>query len=175
MNNLSAEQNESLEQAPPPSLCANNCGFFANPACTGFCSKCYRDQQNELSKTKAAEAAFENARSGSFHTRMPHDASNGSESASVKAPEPQASVSAPTAAVLACSPSEPSPQKNPGRCFSCKKKVGLTGFKCKCGMVFCGQHRYAEAHSCTFDYKSMERQKLAENNPVVQASKVQKF
>jgi hypothetical protein len=25
-------------------------------------------------------------------------------------------------------------------------QVGLTGFKCKCGQLFCGSHRYAEAH-----------------------------
>lgn len=61
------------------------------------------------------------------------------------------------------------------RCQQCRKKVGLTGFKCKCGMLFCGQHRYAEAHNCTFDYKSVERERLAANNPLVQASKVQRI
>jgi len=35
--------------------------------------------------------------------------------------------------------------------------------------------RYAEAHECTFDYKKMERQRLAKNNPLVQASKVDKL
>lgn len=61
------------------------------------------------------------------------------------------------------------------RCQQCRKKVGLTGFKCKCGMLFCGQHRYAEAHNCSFDYKSAEREKLAANNPLVQASKVERI
>ena len=61
------------------------------------------------------------------------------------------------------------------RCLACKKKVGLTGFKCKCGHMFCGQHRYAESHNCTHDYKSEGRQKLADSNPVVQAAKVQKI
>jgi AN1-type zinc finger and ubiquitin domain-containing protein 1 len=42
-------------------------------------------------------------------------------------------------------------------------------------MLFCGQHRYAEAHSCTFDYKSAEREKLAAANPLVQASKVERI
>jgi hypothetical protein len=32
-------------------------------------------------------------------------------------------------------------QKNRGRCFQCKKKVGLTGFECRCSKVFCGQVR----------------------------------
>lgn len=30
------------------------------------------------------------------------------------------------------------------RCGQCKKKVGLTGFDCRCGIVFCGMHRYAD-------------------------------
>ena len=42
-------------------------------------------------------------------------------------------------------------------------------------MLFCGSHRYAEAHNCSFDYKSVQRAKLAEANPLVQASKVQRF
>ncbi|KAK9800361.1 hypothetical protein WJX73_010297 [Symbiochloris irregularis] len=67
------------------------------------------------------------------------------------------------------------PQKNPGRCFSCNKRVGLTGFKCRCEYVFCGAHRLAEAHDCPYDYKKIERQRLARNNPLIAASKVDKF
>lgn len=57
----------------------------------------------------------------------------------------------------------------------CRKKVGLTGFKCRCGQLFCGTHRYAEAHDCSFDYKTMQREKLAAANPVVQAAKVERI
>jgi hypothetical protein len=46
---------------------------------------------------------------------------------------------------------------------------------CKCGQTFCGSHRYAEAHACTFDYKTTARERLAENNPLVQAAKVNKI
>ena len=61
------------------------------------------------------------------------------------------------------------------RCMCCRKKVGLLGFTCKCGQLFCGQHRYAEAHACTFDYQGSERARLAANNPTVQASKIQRI
>ena len=27
------------------------------------------------------------------------------------------------------------------RCQECRKKVGLTGFPCRCGGLFCGLHR----------------------------------
>lgn len=39
-------------------------------------------------------------------------------------------------------------------CFVCRKKVGLIGITCRCGELFCGLHRYAEEHNCTFDYKN---------------------
>jgi predicted nucleic acid binding AN1-type Zn finger protein len=66
-------------------------------------------------------------------------------------------------------------QKNLNRCFACNKRVGLTGFKCRCGYVFCGSHRYAEAHSCKFDYKALGREHLAKSNPLVMADKINKF
>jgi len=52
-------------------------------------------------------------------------------------------------------------QKNKKRCFTCNKKVGFTGTECKCGFVFCGTHRYPEAHSCEFDFKTHDRANLA--------------
>ena len=64
------------------------------------------------------------------------------------------------------------PVVNRSRCFNCKKKVGLTGFECRCGNVFCGQHRYAEQHNCTFDYKAHDRAILDKLNPKVIGKKV---
>jgi hypothetical protein len=72
-------------------------------------------------------------------------------------------------------PLPPTPTPTPSRCQSCRKKVGLTGFKCRCGHLFCGQHRYAEDHACTFDYKSAARERLAAANPTVVADKVARF
>jgi len=47
-------------------------------------------------------------------------------------------------------------------------QIGLTGFKCRCGYVFCGSHRLAEAHACDFDYKTAGRDNLAKANPLIQ-------
>ena len=44
-------------------------------------------------------------------------------------------------------------KKKKNRCQSCKKKVGLTGFTCRCGGLFCSIHRYSDKHDCSFDYK----------------------
>ena len=44
-------------------------------------------------------------------------------------------------------------KKKKNRCGVCKKKVGLTGFTCRCGGLFCSIHRYSDKHQCDFDYK----------------------
>merc|ERR1711881_493363 len=61
------------------------------------------------------------------------------------------------------------------RCASCKKKVGLTGFACRCGGMYCGIHRYSDKHSCTFDYGALGKSEIAAANPVIVAEKVAKI
>ena len=69
----------------------------------------------------------------------------------------------------------PGDLKKRNRCYSCKKKVGLTGFECRCGGLYCGLHRYSDKHNCTFDYKSDGREQLAKANPVIVGEKVKKL
>ncbi|XP_026194083.1 zinc finger A20 and AN1 domain-containing stress-associated protein 9-like [Cyclospora cayetanensis] len=61
------------------------------------------------------------------------------------------------------------------RCQKCNRKVGLLGFMCRCGFAFCGEHRYADAHECMFDYKAFEREQLRKQNNRVVAEKLQKL
>ncbi|XP_048382569.1 AN1-type zinc finger protein 6-like isoform X1 [Stegostoma tigrinum] len=72
---------------------------------------------------------------------------------------------------------EKSPEKNKkrNRCFLCKKKVGLTGFECRCGNLFCSVHRYSDMHNCCFDYKADAAEKLRKENPMVVGEKLQKI
>ncbi|KAM4634357.1 AN1-type zinc finger protein 5-like [Polymixia lowei] len=65
------------------------------------------------------------------------------------------------------------PKKN--RCFMCRKKVGLTGFDCRCGNLFCGLHRYSDKHNCPYDYKAEAAAKIRKENPVVVADKIQRI
>ncbi|XP_067378459.1 AN1-type zinc finger protein 5a isoform X1 [Channa argus] len=67
----------------------------------------------------------------------------------------------------------PKPKKN--RCFMCRKRVGLTGFDCRCGNLFCGIHRYSDKHNCSYDYKSEAAAKIRKENPVVVADKIQRI
>jgi len=110
--------------------------------------------------------------------------------------EPQVSSTSPSNTVGSASPSPPPSapvesdvgvgeqdergprrrvQKNKGRCFECRRKVGLTGFTCRCGYVFCGEHRYADQHVCDFDYRTQAKELLTKSNPLVVASKVDKI
>ncbi|XP_026177785.1 AN1-type zinc finger protein 5a isoform X2 [Mastacembelus armatus] len=67
----------------------------------------------------------------------------------------------------------PKPKKN--RCFMCRKRVGLTGFDCRCGNLFCGIHRYSDKHNCPYDYKTEAAAKIRKENPVVVADKIQRI
>ncbi|KAM6186155.1 AN1-type zinc finger protein 4 [Rhynchocyon petersi] len=67
-------------------------------------------------------------------------------------------------------------KKTARHCFLCGRKTGLaTSYECRCGNNFCASHRYAETHSCTYDYKSAGRRYLQEANPVVNAPKLPKI
>lgn len=65
------------------------------------------------------------------------------------------------------------PKKN--RCLTCKKKVGLTGFQCRCNGLFCTTHRYSDMHDCPFNYKEMAQEQIRKNNPVVVGQKIAKI
>jgi len=69
------------------------------------------------------------------------------------------------------SPSKPKKK----RCGVCKKKLGLTGFPCHCGSMFCPVHRYADQHECSYDYATEGKKQLAKDNPVVQDDKIARF
>ncbi|XP_072372679.1 AN1-type zinc finger protein 5-like isoform X2 [Scyliorhinus torazame] len=71
------------------------------------------------------------------------------------------------------SPEVPRPKKN--RCFQCRKKVGLTGFDCRCGNLFCGLHRYSDKHNCPYDYKAEAAMKIRKENPIIVAEKIQRI
>lgn len=61
------------------------------------------------------------------------------------------------------------------RCLICKCKIGLTGFECRCGGLFCSTHRYADAHNCNFDYKEDGREKIRKANQKCEDDKIQRF
>ena len=144
-----------------------------------MCSKCYRDVQQQNEKAAASMARQKPALEAEPAASRPEPA----VAPVSAAPEPSASTFAAAPAVTAAAASDAPEEgagpakKQPSRCQhpDCKKKLGLTGFTCKCEMMFCPSHRLAESHSCSFDYKGTQRARLAENNPLVQAAKIHKI
>uniref|UniRef100_A0ACD5Y0H0 Uncharacterized protein n=1 Tax=Avena sativa TaxID=4498 RepID=A0ACD5Y0H0_AVESA len=156
-----AQRDHSKEEptevrAPEITLCANRCGFPGNPATHNLCQNCFLARPPSPSPSSSMPAAV------SVSTPVALDR-----------PRPTLpDLSPPCAAAVDLAPTRTS-VKN--RCSSCRKRVGLTGFRCRCDQTFCGEHRYSDRHGCTYDYKAAARDAIARDNPVVRAPKIVRF
>ncbi len=149
-----------MEPRDTTSLCGRR-----NPATLGLCSRCFREQKREAGQAavneKAAAAALcssaKAAGLGAEVAVQPPAAepeAKAEPAVQTPLPAPEASPAARSSAPGPSEADERPVQKNPGRCFSCGKRVGLTGFKCRCERVFCASHRCGArrggTRSCTF-------------------------
>lgn len=62
-------------------------------------------------------------------------------------------------------------QTDTKKCWQCRRKIGLLGIECRCGYLFCGNHRYPDQHDCMFDHRKMHRNNLRRDNQEVRHDK----
>lgn len=170
------EHDETGCQAPPegPILCINNCGFFGSPATMNMCSKCHKDMLLKQEQAKLAASSIAAAENGSSSTTASEPVFAASVDTQLNTVEPKTISKQPACDSVTVATVE-KPKEGPTRCSSCNKRVGLTGFSCRCGNIFCGTHRYSDKHDCPFDYRSAGRNAIAKANPVIKAEKLDKI
>ncbi|KAK6120788.1 hypothetical protein DH2020_045464 [Rehmannia glutinosa] len=171
------EQNETGCQTPQaPILCVNNCGFFGTTVTMNMCSKCYKDVVMKQGEAELAASSFQSIMNGSSSTAE-KDYSDVAVVVKAKAKTVSSELLVASTQTSAPPVSEKGEEirEGPKRCGTCRKRVGLTGFNCRCGSIFCSVHRYSDKHECPFDYRTAGQEAIAKSNPVVKAEKLDKI
>ncbi|KAI3976171.1 hypothetical protein MKX01_022093 [Papaver californicum] len=147
-------------------LCINNCGFSGNPATKNMCPSCYKISTGIMTPPALTFPGKDKTRSSFI--RLP-ERSDYQRRDLVKQDDDKKGIDDDEARSDTTTTAK---MKEVNRCSGCRRKVGLTGFRCRCGDMFCSEHRYSDRHDCSFDYKAAGRETIARQNPVVKAAKI---
>eukprot|EP01083_Nonionella_stella_P273363 927243_1 len=161
---MSQSENPSSNQTPEsslPPICAGGCGFYGNKDQKNCCSVCFKkmypEEASKVFNKQPKKGDNENINNNNDKNTESKEDENKSLNTDENKPKKKI-------------------QKKKNRCWNCRKKMTLAGqFECKCGYVFCGKHRYPDAHQCDFDHKKVHKDKLAEANKTVAPEKVGKI
>ncbi|PHT30147.1 Zinc finger A20 and AN1 domain-containing stress-associated protein 8 [Capsicum baccatum] len=144
-----------------PILCINNCDFCGSTATMNMCSKCQKDMI--LLKQEHAKLAAASSKD------VVHSNSSSDESELALASAAVASVD------LSSQISQVKSKEGLKKCTACRKRVGLMGFSCKCGYLFCAVHHYLDKHNCPFNYRNAGQNAIAKDSPIIVAEKLNKI
>jgi len=71
--------------------------------------------------------------------------------------------------------SDVSLNKNTCAFENCNKKLKLTDYPCKCGIIYCKFHRDPLIHNCSYDYKENSLKQNKIDNLLCKANKIEKI
>ncbi|PHT29453.1 hypothetical protein CQW23_30958 [Capsicum baccatum] len=139
----------------------NDCDFFNSSTTMNMCSKCQKDRI--LLKQEHPKLAATSRKD------VVHRSSSSDESKFALSGAAVASTD------LASQISQVKSKEGLKKCTACRKRVGLTGFSCKCGDLFCAVHHYSDKHNCPFDYRIGGQNVMEKANPIIVAEKLNKI
>lgn len=175
---------EKKEEAKPKVKCAGGCGFWGDPEHDNFCSQCIRKRVIGGETPAAAAAAdapkkctkkcgFFGAAKFNGMCSVCWGKESKEEAKTWKAKLKKAMTKIKCMRAFLSAPRLK--QKHKNRCWQCKRKIGIVGIECRCGYIFCGKHRYAQEHKCTYDHRAHQQKKLRKENKQILAAKIDKL
>ena len=144
-----------MNQTNEPENCKVCKVFYASPQFDSMCSKCYKDQNSNLTTQNQTHNEVESFQLSSMLPQQIEQKK--SELSQNKVEQKIDTVTATQIEKV----DEVKPKEAPkDKCYKCDRKTGFRGIVCKCTFNFCMKCRLPEEHDCDFDHGKFEKERL---------------